>query len=66
MSEVVYHSKKQENAREGIGHYWVEVYKDGMFHEHIEYVMFSGTAVHDEVKWLRRKYPASEGYEVRW
>ena len=66
MSSIIYHSKFQENAREGIGHYWVEVYKDGMFHEHIEYVGFSGTAVHDEVKCLKMHYPKRKGYEVRW
>ena len=66
MSRIVYHKTRQENAREGIGHYWVEIYKNGEFFEHIEYVMFSGTEVHDEVKWLKREYPVSEGYEVRW
>jgi hypothetical protein len=66
MSEVKRYSNRQENAVESMGHYWVEVYKNGMFYEHIEYLYFSGTAVHDEVKWLKREYPASEGYEVRW
>jgi hypothetical protein len=67
MQKVNRYPTRQEHAVEGIGHYWVEVYKDGEFHQHIEYLWFSGTDVHDSVKYLKNfTYPATEGYEVKW
>lgn len=65
MSKIIYHESFQADARDSMGHYWVEVKKDGKFHQHIEYQGYSGYAVADEVFSLRNQYPASQGYTVR-
>lgn len=62
----VYHKTFQEHAVETIGHYWALVTKNDQFFEHVEYKGFSGTAVHDEIKFLKSHYPASEGYKISW
>jgi hypothetical protein len=47
--------------------YAVNVYKNGEFVVSIRYQGYSGTDVHDEVKWLKNnQYPESEGYEIKW
>jgi len=66
MAEMISHTTRQENASDSVLHYWVEIYKDGQFYEHIEFKGYSGTAVHEEVRELRHYYRASNGYEVRW
>lgn len=49
------------------GFYTVIVRKNGRIVKKIEYENMSGTAMMDEVKWLKsRKYPPSDGYEIEW
>lgn len=66
MSKVIYHDTLQADARDSMGHYWVEVYKDGKIVHHIEYQGYSGYEVADESFSLRNKYPKSEGYLVKF
>lgn len=66
MSKVIYHDTLQANARDSMGHYWIEVYKDDKIVHHVEYQGYSGHEVADEAFSLRRKYPYSEGYSVRF
>ena len=66
MSKIVYHETFQADAQDTCGHYWAIVEKDDKFVQHIEYKGYSGYAVADEVFYLRRKYPYSEGYSVRF
>lgn len=47
--------------------YGCNIYKDGEFVEGRIYPHYSGNAMMDEVKDLKRyEFPVSEGYEVRW
>ena len=47
--------------------YYVNVYKDGEFVECLRYEGWSGTAVHEEVRDLKRyEYPPGEGYILVW
>ena len=64
MSKVTYHETRQENARDSMGHYWVEVYKGDALVYHIEYQGYSGYMVADEIFSLRNQYPAKDGYRV--
>lgn len=46
--------------------YYVAILKDGQFVEGRRYEDYSGTAVHDEVKWLAEQFPRDQGYIVQW
>jgi hypothetical protein len=47
--------------------YGCNIYKDGVFIEGRIYRNYSGTALMDEVKDLKRlSFPASDGYQIRW
>jgi hypothetical protein len=46
--------------------YYVAILKDGVFFEGRRYENYSGTAVHDEVKWLAEQFPRDQGYAVQW
>lgn len=66
MSTVTYHKTRQENARDSMGHYWIEVYKDDVLVEHIEYQGYSGYEMADEAFSLRNQYKKADGYVVRF
>jgi hypothetical protein len=47
--------------------YGCNIYKDGVFIEGRIYHNYSGNAMMDEVKDLKRfAFPVSEGYEIKW
>lgn len=48
-------------TQESIGNYYMNLYKDGEFVEGRHYEMYSGHAMMDEAKDLRRM-----GYKVEW
>lgn len=46
--------------------YTVNIYKDGQFVKAYRYEGYSGNAMMDEVKDLNKKYPESEGYQLKY
>lgn len=46
--------------------YVVNIYQNGKFKVAYRYEGWSGTAVHDEVKWLRQRFPSDKGYSLDW
>lgn len=46
--------------------YAVNVYRDGEFVVCLRHEGWSGSAVHEEMRFIREEFPASEGYEVIW
>jgi hypothetical protein len=46
--------------------YVVNIYCKGQFVKAYRFQGFSGTAVHDEIKYLRRQYPEDQGYTLDW
>lgn len=64
MPKVTLHNTPREST---MLDYAVNVYKAGVFHVCHRYEGYSGTDVHDEVKYLKRTvYPQSEGYSLEW
>lgn len=47
--------------------YAVNVYKDGVFQICHRFKGWSGTAVHEEVRFMKQnQYPVSEGWTLEW
>jgi hypothetical protein len=46
--------------------YAANVYRGNEFVICVRYEGYSGTAVHDEIKFLREEYPAQQGYRIEW
>jgi hypothetical protein len=46
--------------------YVVNVYKDGVFKVAYRYEGWSGTAVEDEVRMLRSRFPDYNGWKIEW
>lgn len=46
--------------------YVVNIYLNGEFKVAYRYCGWSGTAVQDEVKILRSRFPTSKGYTIEW
>lgn len=46
--------------------YAVNVYQNDTFVKCIRFEGYSGTAVEEEVRWLKKDYPASQGYQLKW
>ena len=46
--------------------YYVAILRNGVFQEGRRYENYSGTAVHDEVKWLAKQFPQDQGYTIQW
>ena len=46
--------------------YVVNIYQNDVFKFAYRYQGWSGTAVHDEVKLLRRRFPDHKGYSINW
>ena len=63
MAKITYLNSPRESQ---ILDYAANVYKGNEFVICVRYEGFSGTAVHDEVKDLRTKYPAQQGYRIEW
>jgi hypothetical protein len=63
MAKITYLNSPRESQ---ILDYAVNVYKDNEFVICVRYEGYSGTAVHDEVKDLSKKYPAQQGYRIEW
>lgn len=61
MSKIHTFNTPVDLTRESIGNYYVNLYKDGKFVEGRHYEMYSGTAMMDEVHYLKQR-----GYTVEW
>jgi hypothetical protein len=61
MAKIHYFNTPVDLAKESIGNYYANLYKDGKFVEGRHYEMYSGNAMMDEVKFLR-----GCGYTVEW
>jgi len=63
MARITHHKAPRQSQ---MFDYAANVYQGNEFVICVRYEGYSGTAVHDEIKFLRKEYPVDKGYRIEW